>query len=108
MLYICTKYGNQYHVNDKAEITRLDQVGFQPSEQWHLLGIRHVKMTNLIIPFGDIPRWLSENPPLLYKNGNPQWTIIDMDHGTPRIWGNTKWHGIADIAVIKPVIVPNP
>jgi hypothetical protein len=28
------------------------------------------------------------NLTLLYKNGSPQYTIVDLDHGTRRYWGD--------------------
>jgi hypothetical protein len=101
MIYFRTKYGDQYHVNEKAEIIRLDQKDFKPSQDWQLLGLRHVKTTTMFIPFDSLKFWLSHNPTLLYKNGNPQYTIEDLDHGTRRTWGNTKFHGLVDIKVIE-------
>jgi hypothetical protein len=96
MLYIRTQSGAQYHVNEKAEIIRLDMPGFQPSGQWLMRGLRHVKKTSLRIPFNEITRErLKEMDPtlyatgqFLYKNGKPQWTVDDYDHGTLRTWGD--------------------
>jgi hypothetical protein len=64
------------------------------SAQWIFSGIRHVKRTRDFIPRKNIPAWLEKNPDLLWKNRNPQWTVQDKDHGTTRIWGNTRHHGI--------------
>ena len=90
MLVITTKYGNQYFIDQKGQIT---YPGYNtPSGKWLLLGLDHVKK-NYFIPFTDL--WNKNFPePLLYKNGNPQWTIRDLDHGSIRVWGNTKYHGI--------------
>jgi hypothetical protein len=100
MFYICTKYGDQYHVNDKGEIIRLDQKDFKPSGSWLLLGLRHTTCTQSFVPFDKIKHWLTSKPELLFKNGNPQWAIEDLDYGIRRTWGNTEYHGIASICFI--------
>ena len=95
MLYIRTQSGQQYHVNEKGEIIRLD-CRFGPSSTWTMRGLRHVRKTNLFISFTEItPKLLHEMDPtlyatgqFLYKNGKPQWTIDDLDHGTRRTWGD--------------------
>jgi hypothetical protein len=96
-LRIATPYGRYYSVNKRGEIY---YDGLKPSGGWLLLGIEHVKR-NEFIPFADIAEWMRHNPTLLYKNGNPQYTIRDRDHGTLRTWGNTKYHGIRAIWVIS-------
>jgi len=97
MLYIRTQQGHQYHVNEKGEIIRLDMPGFKPSGGWLFLGLQHVKK-NWFIPLSQLtPAMLqSLRPQLLYKNGKPQWTARDRDHGTMREWGD----GVAAIQFI--------
>lgn len=107
-LYLRTPYGNQYHIHENGAIQRLD---LYPADQpfdatsptWTLRGIRHVKR-NQFIPLAQlfangIPGTVNGSS-LTYKNGNPEWTGEDIDHGTRRVWGNTKYHGIADLRVI--------
>lgn len=102
-LYIRTKYGDQHHVLDTGDIVRLDQPGFKPSGQWKMLGIKHVRRNEVMTlsqvrrAYGPSEVMPEAKPALLFKNGNPQWTMVDLDHGTKRVWGNTKYHGIADI-----------
>jgi hypothetical protein len=94
-LTVWTPYGDYYKVNEKGEIKSNNLDDFSPD--WKLLGIQHVKRNDFIsLEFlfrGDIP------PALTYKNGNPQWTIRDLDHGTVRVWGNTTVHGIRGITL---------
>ena len=66
------------------------------SGKWKLLGIEHVKR-NEFISFQVLKTWTKQDFEFFtwcYKNGNPQWTVRDLDHGTTRTWGNTKYHGI--------------
>jgi len=85
-----TPYGDSFFIHDNGDIER--DIASKPSGDWKLLGIQHVKK-NWLIPLTDL---LAGNIPeqLLYKNGNPQFTVVDLDHGTQREWGNTKYHGI--------------
>ena len=50
-----------------------------------------------VIPADKIKSWLKKKPTLLYKNGHPRYTVVDLDHGTTRIWSNTVHHGIKAI-----------
>lgn len=95
-LTIRTPYGNQYRIYENGNIERMDMPGMI-SGQWKMLGISHVKRSHFI-PLSEL---LNGKIPLeqVYKNGNPQWTVRDLDHGTTREWGNTKVHGIARIEI---------
>ena len=95
-MYLRTKCGDQYHILENGDIVRLDQKDFQPSGQWKMLGIHHVKR-NEFIPLNFIEP--DANFPWTYKNGNPQWTVVDVDRGTRRIWGNTKYDGIETLRI---------
>lgn len=93
MLYIRTKYGDEYHVTEpEGNIIRLDQPGFKPSGDWKLLGIQHV-LRSQFIPLNQLTDRTLLCLPLRYKNGNPQYTVRDLDHGSTRVWG----HGIVAI-----------
>jgi len=91
MLKIITPNGEKFNINPKGQIIRLD-MKFDPSDSWKFLGIEHVKR-NQFIPFDKLT---PENIETFktWKNGNPQWTVRDLDHGTTRVWWNTKYHGI--------------
>jgi hypothetical protein len=96
---LSTPYGNHYHVTTSGNIIRLDQPDFVPSGQWSFLGLQHVKRSEFI-PFADVVRMVANGtlPALSYKNGNPQFTVRDFDHGSVRVWGNTKYHGVRSLS----------
>jgi len=85
---IATRRGDYYDIHDNGNIQRLDIPGFKPSGQWKFLGLHHVKR-NEFIPFESMTPERVKGLTLLYKNGKPQYTVMDLDHGTRRIWGNT-------------------
>jgi hypothetical protein len=92
MLNILTPYGMHYKADKNGNIIRMDIEGFEASANWKFLGLSHVKR-NDFIPFELItPEFLKTFEPC-WKNGNPQWTVRDLDYGTVREWGNTKYHG---------------
>ena len=111
MLNIRTSYGahykvneagdiirmDHYKVNEAGDIIRMDQKDFKPSGDWKFLGLRHVKATSNFLRFDQLTPEVIARIPLKYKNGFPQWTIEDLDHGTRRTWGNTHVHGISEI-----------
>jgi hypothetical protein len=90
-----TPYGNRYRIHTGGMIERTD-MPFTPSDSWRLLGIRHVTRRESY-SLNEITPELVGSLPWTYKNGNPQYTVVDLDHGTRRVWGNTKHHGIRRI-----------
>ena len=93
-----TRYGDRYYIHSNGNIERTD-MKFAPSGQWKVIGIQHVKDSRYV-PFDRLSDFLASNPTMTYKNGNPQWTVRDFDHGSTRVWGNTKYHGISSIRVV--------
>ena len=95
-LIIITPYGERYRIEPNGNIRRRVIGRWTPaSGKWKMLGVEHVKRRqffplSLLTP--DLVRHLET-----YKNGHPQWTVRDLDHGTTRTWGNTKFHGIKRI-----------
>jgi hypothetical protein len=93
MLNIKTPYGDAYKINSSGFISKL---GVEPSENWRMLGLMPVQCWQLynLIPLKEItPEWI-ETHGVLYKNGNPRYTVADIDYGTTRVWGNTRVHGV--------------
>lgn len=91
---ITTPYGCVRFVHDNGDIEAKGES--VPSGNWKLTGI----ITNRghrVVPFDGIDEWLATAPELLYRNGTPRYTATDLDHGHPRAWGNTKYHGIKSI-----------
>lgn len=107
MLIITTPYGDTYLVHDNGDISRQNrQTGryTTPSGEWKMLGIEPVRGATQegarFIPLDAITQeWLDLHP-LTYNNRNPRYTVVDLDHGTKRTWGNTKYHGIRSIRIV--------
>lgn len=97
MLHILIPLGDVYNIDKDFNIIRTDIKGFKASGQWKLLGITLVTGNSIVVPAAKIKSWLKLKKPLLYKNGHPRYTVVDFDHGTRRIWGNTIYHGIQRI-----------
>lgn len=97
MLHISTPAGEVYNIDKSFNIIRTDIKGFKASGEWKLIGIADVRSMKLVVSANRIKVWLKSKKPLLYKNGHPKYTIIDFDHGTTRVWGNTIYHGIKRI-----------
>lgn len=91
-----TNTGEYYSVDSNGCITRGDRPGMVASGQWRFLGLQHVKR-NEFIPLADIASRLPDLT-LRYKNGKPQYTVRDFDHGTVRQWGNRGIASIWDIS----------
>lgn len=93
-LIITTPYGDKFRVNEQGLITQYKNKEF--SGGWKMHGIASV--TNMRVAFGltfpNINEERIKELNLLYKNGNPRFTVEDIDHGNSRVWGNTKYHGI--------------
>lgn len=90
ILNFVTPAGRLYDVLENGDLTR---PGNLPTGGWKFLGLRHVKRNEIISIEQLTRKFLSDFKPC-WKNGSPQWTVIDRDHGTVRIWGNTKYHGV--------------
>ena len=95
MLNFRTPYGDHYKVDENACIIRQDRQT-TPSGKWTFEGLRHVR-SNEFIPLKDLTREFVKDFNTCWKNGNPCYTAVDMDHGTRRIWCNTKYHGVSRI-----------
>ena len=98
MLELTTPYGNRYVIHEGGDVQRTDLEGFTPSGQWRMLGLQHVKRRDFI-PLSEVYARLPSLT-LLYKNGSPQYTVRDFDHGTVRVWGNTRHHGVKHLRIL--------
>lgn len=105
---IVCKSGKWYETDAFGCVLRCDnglnKIGTSMRERssWRILGL--VPIDN----FGHVGRMLyldevAELPAgsLLYKNGKPRYTLIDVDHGTRRIHGNHTHHGVADVRKVQ-------
>ena len=83
MWHLTTRSYRYFDINEKGYI-KSENWNF--SGQWQMLGLQHVKR-NEFIPFEKLAELLPTLT-LQYKNGNPQYTVVDLDHGTRRHWGD--------------------
>ena len=76
--------GNSYYeFNSKGEISCPN---CNPSKQWFFLGaVRYNNFGKMVerIDFKDIQ---SLNGKWKHKNNKQKWHILDLDHGTNRVW----------------------
>ncbi len=93
---ITTPAGAKYIIHDNGNIQRRDGQNV-PHSDWRMLGIKHVTKREFV-PLERMATMLGKT--ICYKNGNPMWTVRDLDHGTVREWGNTKYHGIKTLNFI--------
>ena len=102
---IVTPNGNWYRVNEKGAVYEASNgLKKDPQKgnghQWDILGgtSTHPFAGLHIVPLLELAAMSSKE--LLYKNGNPRYTIVDIDHGTTRVHGNSIVHGIKRIDTI--------
>jgi hypothetical protein len=99
---IVTPYRDYYQLSKKGYVIKYSN-GLDKSKAtkedlktWQVIGIRK------ILPFGNLGYLIPLNEAIkidnfCFKNGNPKYTIEDIDHNTHRITGNTKYHGVKNL-----------
>ncbi len=102
---ITTPYNSWYRINEKGNVYEASNgLKKDPQKgnghQWDIIGATstHPFARLQVIPIKTLADMSSRE--LLYKNGNPRYTIVDIDHGTTRVHGNSKVHGIKRIDII--------
>jgi hypothetical protein len=102
---IRTKYGSWYETDNRGYVIKCDN-GLDKSQAklhdlmtWQITGIREIRA------FGNLGHLIrldeaSHLDNFKFKNGNPRYTIEDIDHGTKRIHGNWKCHGCISVEKI--------
>lgn len=96
MLHIATPYGKHYLVNEKGMIT---QKGRSFSSKWRMVGLAYTgpgfRWGKPFMSFAELtPEVIASLNYRYSTSGNPKYTVMDLDHGTFRIWGNTPHHGV--------------
>ena len=86
MLNFRTAYGKHYKVDANACIIRCD-MKIAPSGNWIFEGLKHVRFSEFI-PFAALTKEFVEHFDTCWKNCRPRYTVVDIDHGTRRIWGD--------------------
>jgi len=99
---ISTPYGNYYELSKEGYVLKYsnglnkENANINELKTWQVLGIVELKaFGNIgnIIPLSEAIKIESFS----FKNGNPKYTIVDLDHNTMRIAGNTKYHGVRKV-----------
>lgn len=103
MYKIITAYNNVY-LTDKDGYVLEYSNGLKKSatdenrKTWQLTGAVRYSNNGYITEEATLEDLLTSQ--LTYKNGRPRYTLTDIDHGTHRIHGNIKAHGIRYITKI--------
>ena len=99
ILYVHTQSGKNFRVHPDGNIQRLD-MDHNPSGEWKMQGIIGVRYTLLhhMIKFGTPELLVDDGKPRVwtYANGKPRYRLVDLDHGTTRVWGD----GITEIRAV--------
>jgi hypothetical protein len=98
---ILTPYGNRYETDESGRVLAHSN-GYRSSgsDSWMILGVRRIGPFNHLGPL--IPLSQAVNlKDLHFKNGNPRYTIQDLDHGAVRVVGNWNYHGVRAIYAIE-------
>jgi hypothetical protein len=97
-LEVITKYGTRYTIDEDGCFLKYNENKWEhPHDSWKCTGIAKLR------PFGNMTQlslktffeMAANKQTFTFKNGNPRYTLTDLDHGTHRIHGNTKCHGIS-------------
>lgn len=89
-IIITTPHGNRYCVDPVTG-------NINGSHEWRMIGLASVRSDRVCVSLRDLTPDTVSKLSLKYKNGNPRYTVMDVDHGTRRAWGNTKYHGVKAI-----------
>jgi hypothetical protein len=105
---ITTPYGDIYECTEAGNVTRSgDNTWPETHDSWRFIGVSSThpfSFGRIIMSLADLASHSQSF--LRYKNGSPKFTLVDLDHGTRRVHGNTKYHGIASISIIGDLPCP--
>lgn len=96
IIHIITK-GETFTVNEKDQIERTGRNAVTPSDHWKLMGAVEYKFGRQcrVYTNDEIRR---QEVPWKYKNGKQRCHIMDLDHGTARVWMSP---GLLDVMVTE-------
>lgn len=95
---VVTPYGTRYVIDeDGCFLEYNNNTWMHPHNSWKCTGVAE------ILPFNKLRYYslaqfidmINNKKDFTFKNGNPRFTLTDNDHGSFRVHGNTKVHGIA-------------
>ena len=88
-----------FRVSPFGYITR-EACGWRYSGQWTMRGLARIDNFGNVaerVPFAELAAFIRSGPALTHANGKPRWHVQDVDHGTPRQWGD----GITSIRIME-------
>jgi hypothetical protein len=103
---VITRYRDVYELSESGAVIKYNGNGLDKSNasetdlnSWIITGLRELK------PFGNLGNLISlqdasKLDTFRFKNGNPKYTMQDLDHGTVRIHGNCRVHGVVSLREI--------
>ena len=101
MLHFTTPAGTEYTVNEKGQIGYAHPAGgaHKAGAGWTFLGITAAYSSGrIVLTFEQLTPEVVKATQWKYTTSrNPRFTVVDLDHGTRRTWGNTKDHGIGSM-----------
>lgn len=104
---ITTPYGKWYECDNRGYVIKcsngLDNTEANLHElmRWQITGIRAVDNFGRLSSITRLDEAAGmDKIGLLHKNGKPRYTIEDIDHGTTRVHGNIKAHGVKTVSTI--------
>ena len=105
ILNLETAHGDRYKVRrEDNAIMRCDMPELGYSEDWLFAGLIKLNGTDRparpLYPPDSVRMRVASGATfkeMRFKNGAPRYTMIDIDHGTRRMHGNTRHHGIVRV-----------
>jgi len=97
-----TPNGAHYTVDEKGQIGTESKYPVKHGPGWRLLGIAKTgpgfAFGQQVLTFEQLTPEVIKATQWRYKtSGNPRFTVIDLDHGTRRVWGCTEARGISSM-----------
>lgn len=94
---IITMLGTVYEIDEDGCFLRYNNSMWKhPHEDWKCTGIAEVRPFGRLffINLADFIKLIENDTKFTFKNGNPKYTLTDIDYGSERTHGNIKCHGI--------------
>ena len=104
---LTTKYGGWYEVDSRGYVIKCDNgldktnASLHDLMSWQVTGIRKIDNfgnIGVIVRLDEAVGF--DKSDLLHKNGTPKYVICDIDHGTERVHGNHKVHGLVSVFLV--------
>jgi hypothetical protein len=92
--FLYTNRGDTYRLTAEGLIFGGPNHISAPSDQWRAVKLMHVVKTrwtlDIVHTLTTSDGWEIYKRNERFKNGRSQWTLVDIDHGTTRIWASKR------------------